>query len=331
MRTTGLLVLTLLTLSWPALGVAGDSAFAVKTPITVRPELRVGAEWKYAVSFDLLLSDDRDESSEIGRIVQAAHVTLRALRDEPDGSHVIEGRFDRLTSVWRRGDVQYEFSWVRPEKPEKEEAPAPLPAVQKLGPVVKQPAPDDGAIFEAAFTALVKRPFQIILSPDGRVASVQGFGVALKLLAKAAALDPSVMGMFFPTRFGEALEPIWRADGAGAVRKVGDTWTQRRSVEFGQAGRFEFTTDWTAKNIKRDVLDCAGVTVVKAIKPDHMSPAQPSVEIVHSDGGATFSWSLSDQTLIEREQRLSLGVRWKLGDLETALNQLSTSRLRRLP
>ncbi len=306
-------------------------------PIAVHAELKVGAEWKYELSFDLLISEEGESAPMVGRIVQSANITFIADRETPDGSFIIKGKFDRLTSVWRRGDTQHEFSWVRNDEKEAEaeqvkpEPPVGLPEAALKLLQGEAPKVDDGAIFQSVIGALARSEFAVVVAADGRVVRVRGLGAVAELLSTAEDFDETALGMFLPPRFAEAIETIWRAVGDEHIKKIGDTWSKTRPVRFGRAGGLDITTAWRVASLDDDLMSGQGEITATAVAPDSPSLTQPVLEVVRGQGQASFKWSLSGRELIEREDRLDLALRWTLADLKSELHQLSTRRLRRLP
>lgn len=296
---------------------------AMAQAIDVRPSMEVGDAWRYSVSLDVLVNERTDEESEVGRIVQSAHVALEAIRAESDGAMVVRGSFERVTSVWRRGETQFEFSWTRPQ------GEAPTPPEDLTGEQVEEMT--DAQLFRAMYESLATRPFEIRVSEDGIIESLTGFTSAVRLVALAEGLNDAALGMFLPPRFAEALAPLWSADGARGIDEIGDEWTESRGVGLGAAGSLELTTTWTADRLRQSRnLECSGVVAAAVIEPERRSETQPQVEALRGEGESSLVWSLADGRLIEREETLDLVTRWTLADIEISIAQISTRRLARL-
>ncbi len=295
---------------------------AIAQAIDVSPRLGVGDQWRYSVSLDVLVNEENEGVTEAGRIVQSAHMTLEGVRLESDGSLVVSGSFDRITSVWRRGKLQHEFTWTRP----KDEAVAPAEYTGEQIEAMTEPQ-----IFNAIYESLATRPFELRVSSDGVIEAVAGFTGAIRLLALAEGLDNTSMGMFLPPRFGESLAPLWTADGARAIGAVGEEWTEQRGIGLGGAGALEITTNWKADRVRKDErLECSGTVSAEAIALELTAETQPTVEVRRGTGDASLVWSLADGQLLEREETLDLVSHWTLADLEMTITQLSTRRLMRL-
>ena len=314
-------------------------------PISVQSAMGVGDQWRCSVSTDVFVSRTAGGDDALSRTVQSAQLTLKAMRLGDDGSIVVQGRFDRLTAVWRRGETQYEFTYVRPKDENKADGAADHPVEPNQGArngafanvdIVppaenKEPEkPTDADVFKSAFRVLVSRPFELVVSSEGEITDVVGLGESLRVLATAEGLDSSAFGMFLPPKFAEALEPLWSASGAGAVHQLGDSWEQSRAVDLGPAGAIELTTTWAADKLKRQTLNCSGALSITTTKPERVSASQPSVDIAQASGTSSLTWSLADQRLMEWKEDLTLSTRWRLGDIEIKLTQLSKRRLHRL-
>lgn len=289
--------------------------------VDMQHSMRVGDTLRYAVSLNVLTLKEGADQTEMGRIAQTAHLTLHAARAEEDGSLIIEGRFDRLTTFWRRGDTQYEFTWTRPDA-DADAAPAAEPDNDK------EEADTPASLFAAAHDALVKSPFELRVSSAGEILGVRG--LAALGVVRMGKGDPAMLGMLRPRLFAEALGPIWDAAGAGAISKVGDTWKTERRVDLAPAGAILLLTRWSADSAGDGVLAASGIPEARVEAPDHPSPSQPTMEIVRSGGSAGLEWSLTDGRLISWDESLDLGVRWTIGDLKIGLSQRSKRSLRRL-
>lgn len=296
---------------------------AAAQPFEVAPSMAVGDVWRYSASLDVLVNEQVEEESEVGRIVQSAHIALEAIREESDGALVVRGSFDRVTSVWRRGDTQYEFSWTRPEGDVV--APPDELTAEQLETM------DDGDVFRAVYEALATRPFEVRVSDTGVIESLTGFSTAIRLIALAEGLDNGALGMFLPPRLAESIAPIWTADGARDMDEIGDTWTESRGVGLGAAGSLDFTTAWTADRLRKDQrLECSGTVGAEVTTPERPSETQPTVEVLRGVGEASLTWSLADGWLLQREESLDLVTRWTLADIELAITQVSKRQLNRL-
>lgn len=289
----------------------------------VRHGMEVGDVWRYSTTLDILISEAREAESVMGRLVQTIHVELEAVRDDGEGGLVVRGTFNRITSVWRRGDKQYEFSWTRPAEPD-DDAEVETPDLAAEEPLAPAEA------FRSAHQFLAQRPFELVVSEAGVIRNVTGLNGAALILRRAPELDASALGMFLPPRFAEQLEPLWLADGAADASKAGDTWERARRVAMGPAGALEFKTSWRVEKHRNDSLTCRGALEARAIAPEEASPAQPVVEVLRGRGEASLEWHLADGRVQSRDEKLDLATRWTLNDLELTIAQVSTRRLARL-
>ncbi len=306
-----------------ALLTMGTSFQAVAQEIDVAPRMNVGDVWRFSVALDVLVSEQAEETTEAGRIVQSAHVRLEAIRAEEDGAVVVRGDFDRMTSVWRRGNDQLEFSWSRPA------GDAPIEA----------PDFDDEAIaamtdverFSAMYASIAAQSFELRIGPSGEILGVAGLTDGLRFMTANAGLNSAALGMFVPPRFAEALGPIWTASGAAAIEGVGDEWTEQREIGLGGAGELRIIADWTANRLRQDGrLECEGDVNVSIQLPDRPSETQPTVEVLRGVGDVEMTWSTADQTLVERAENLELTTSWVIGDIRMTMIQVSSRRLARL-
>lgn len=327
-------------------GGTGVPPVTPSSRLAVKPGIEVGRVWTYSISVDSLSKRDVEGALELGRTVQTAHVRMEATHAEEDGSVVVVGQFDRLTSMWRRGDTQFEFTWVRPEgdgkapRQQAEDEPKPeklaegVHVLTKLDENINAPQPrtklTDAKVYQQAYESFVSKPFQIVLSHEGTIESVSGAWESVRALAEPDGLDASALGMFLPSPWADALAPIWNADGAAAIEQVGDTWTEKRETSLSSAGRIELTTTWAAKSANEQRLIGAGVVAAQFTGPAITSAAQPRVDIKRFDGSASMQWSLKEQSLISRVERMELTIAWVIGDIEAMLTQHATRRLNRI-
>jgi len=279
---------------------------------SVRTGPGVGETARYSLSVDLIVRDDNQQGTETGALIQTAHVALEGVGVEEDGSLLVRGRFDQLTSVWRRDGTQLEFSWSRQDDAD------PTPSEEPTTPA---------EAFEVIFAGLAARPFEARVSPSGVVVSLSGV-MADAVAAKTGLLDVNAVGMFRPARLAAMLGPIF--DAASLPMHRPQPWTSKRREALGRAGAVEIVTAWVPHVGDDSAVSAQGSITVRALEPTEASAGQPAVEIIRAQGNGELEWSPTTGLGLWSET-LTLGTRWTIGDLTVGLSQRSERTVRRLP
>ena len=248
---------------------------------------------------------------------------------------IVLGRFDQLTSVWRRDGTQFEFTWLRSEDIAED------PNVnEEDAPQVEEP-PSPAEIYESALTALARAPFELRILASGEIAAVRGLSAAMRAIELSGEIQPTALGMLRPDLFSDALQPAWDLCGLAERRERLDggeplSWSQTRRVALGPAGSIEIETAWAVAPADPELgpaQEARGRLNARVVAPSEPSPSQPSVEVGNAGGEATLPWTMEVDgplRLQEWKESLTLVSRWRLGDLETAISQRARRGLRRL-
>jgi len=300
------------------LAMAGAPAVATAQEVTIAPALEADSTWTYDLELDLLISQDVEDQETSGRVVQSARVRFDAQDVDADaGTASVTAEIERLTLMWRRGDTQHEFSWRRAADDEVDAA-------------ADGGGDDgDGDAFRRMGRALTAASIAFTVDlGSGEVSGVQGLEEAAGLASPASGLDRSALGLFNPGQFGDAVEPIWSADGgAGLTVEPGTGWQTQRDVPLGPAGAYLVITDWRSTDVDDQRVAYGGSVFVEVARPEASSPETPSVRLIQQSGSVEAVWSLDHGVLEERTAVQAISAEWTLAGLSATQNQRSETSL----
>jgi hypothetical protein len=257
-------------------GVAAHPAAAQAVRFTA--PLEPGQVLRYEIKASLEMSSH----ARAEKLVQHAVLHLRVSDVDASGEATLRGAFEAIDATWTPdAGAQQSFTWKQGQKLEHE-APA----------------------LDRAYGTLGATPIELILSPAGVIASVNGPQKALEAGEAAKLEHPDrALGVLAHHALPQTLAPLFTLDPDRKNRKPGNTWVSSSKLPALGAASIGVSTERTFKSIAdSEALVVAVITQSWKGGQGKPDPTLPTASPTDQKITAEEYWNTSSGRLTSRTQ-----------------------------